>query len=511
VRAAPAALAEKPVLIVEDSATSRELLETLLHSWSMPSVAVSSGEEALQLVERRNHEGSADAFGLVILDWMLPGMNGLDVAARIRAREETRKLPIVVISAYAGKEEETRCVELGVNVFLRKPVTASSLLDAIVESQGVHVHTVRRGLDAPLEREFDGVRALLAEDNEANQMVATELLSRLGMEIDVARNGVEALAMLRGAPSKYALVLMDMQMPELDGIGATRAIRADARFVKLPIVAMTANAMKADLDACLAAGMNDYVTKPIDRRALVTTLRRWVPQSRVSPAAAGAAPTPPSPESPAAVPDSAATRASAVRLDGIDVDGTVRRLGIDRAALERMLVRFGAGKDGMLEPLRGAVRSADSAAAARHAHAIAGAAGNLGADDLRAAAKALELAGRDGRTDLAGLLEAVEERARIVFTSIESLQEEAHAAPGASGEPFDRTGAGAALERLTVALGDGDPSAASGALADLNTTGLAAWAGAEFGRLRHCVDEYEYDEARGIASRLLARVHSGDA
>ena len=104
----------------------------------------------------------------------------LDAAARIRARDETRALPIIVISAYAGKEEEARCAELGVNVFLRKPITASSLFDAIVESQGVHVHTARRGLDAPLEREFDGVRALLAEDNEANQMVATELLGAPG-------------------------------------------------------------------------------------------------------------------------------------------------------------------------------------------------------------------------------------------------------------------------------------------------------------------------------------------
>ena len=113
---------------------------------------------------------------------MLPGMNGLDAAERIRSRAETRALPIIVISAYAGKEEEARCAELGVNVFLRKPVTASSLFDAIVESQGVRVHAARRGLDGPLEREFEGVRALLAEDNEANQMVAIELLGRLGID-----------------------------------------------------------------------------------------------------------------------------------------------------------------------------------------------------------------------------------------------------------------------------------------------------------------------------------------
>jgi HPt (histidine-containing phosphotransfer) domain-containing protein len=274
---------------------------------------------------------------------------------------------------------------------------------------------------------------------------------------------------------------------------------------------MTANAMKADLDACLAAGMNDYVTKPIDRKALVATLRRWLPVSRVarSPAAepsgvgsiAAAAPVP----AVAAPPEGGPT------LAGIDGDGTVRRLGIDRATLERMLLRFATGKQEMLEPLRAAVHAGDAAAAARHAHAIAGAAGNLGADDLRAAAKTLEQAGRDGRTDLAGLLAVLEDKAAVVFKSIESLRAEANAAAVMADRPFDRTVAGAALERLTVALGDGDLSAASGALADLRTSGLPGWAGAEFGRLRHCVDEYEYDEARGIASNLLARVHNGDA
>ena len=128
-----------------------------------------------------------------------------------------------MISAYAGKEEEARCAELGVNVFLRKPITASSLFEAIVESQGLRVHSIRRGLDPPLEREFDGLQVLLAEDNEANQMVASELLGRLGIELDIASNGREAVAMAQAAPTKYAAILMDMQMPELDGLSGDAA------------------------------------------------------------------------------------------------------------------------------------------------------------------------------------------------------------------------------------------------------------------------------------------------
>jgi CheY-like chemotaxis protein len=127
--------AERPVLIIEGTGSSRELLETLLRGWSIPPVSVGTAEEGLALLERRNRPGAIDPFGLVVLDWMLPGMNGLDAAARIRARDETRTLPIVLISAYAGKEEEARCAALGVNVFLPKPITASSLFDAVVEKR----------------------------------------------------------------------------------------------------------------------------------------------------------------------------------------------------------------------------------------------------------------------------------------------------------------------------------------------------------------------------------------
>jgi two-component system, sensor histidine kinase and response regulator len=496
-RVAPSAVTEHPVLIVEDSATSRELIETLLRSWLIPPVSVATAEEGLALLEQHNREGSADPFGLVMLDWLLPGMNGLDAAERIRARAETRTLPIIVISAYAGKEEEARCAQLGVNVFLRKPITASSLFDAIVESQGVRTHSRRRGHDVPLERQFDSLHALLAEDNEANQMVATELLGRLGIELDVASNGREAVEMARAAPDKYAAILMDMQMPELDGLGATRELRADPRFTKLPIIAMTANAMKSDLDACVAAGMNDYVTKPIDRKALVATLRRWLPVRTAEQSQEGTRP--------------AAAAGEELVLEGIDVGGTLERLGIERATLERMLLRFVDGQGETLAALRAAVDAGDGPAAAKHAHAIAGAAGNLGADDLRTAAKALENAGRDGRTDLSGLLTNVERQAAIVFTSIETLRTAAPSATDTQLRSFDRAVAGAALERLTVALDAYDLSAATGALTQLGSSGLPAWVALDLGRLRSSVEGYDYDEARGIAVRLLDRMNAGDS
>jgi two-component system sensor histidine kinase/response regulator len=176
-----------------------------------------------------------------------------------------------------------------------------------------------------------------------------------------------------------------------------------------------------------------------------------------------------------------------------------------------MLLRFAEGQREILEALGAAVGAGDSALAARHAHAIAGAAGNLGADGLRFAARALEQAGREGRTDLTGLLAAVEERAAIVLASIETLRPAAGREVSATDHPFDRKAAGAALDRLTVALDNYDVSSAGAALADLDTSGLPPGASDDLERLRRSVDGYDYGEARGIASRILAQVLGGAA
>jgi two-component system sensor histidine kinase/response regulator len=498
-RVAPADVAERPVLVVEDTETSRELLETLLRSWSIPVVSVATAEEGLALLERRNRKGARDPFGLVILDWMLPGIDGLAAAERIRARDDTRTLPIVLTSAYAGKEEEARSAALGVNVFLAKPITASSLFDAVVGAQGARVHAARRALDARLEREFDA-RVLLAEDNDANQMVASELLSRLGIELEIAGNGREALEMVRQAPGKYAAVLMDVQMPEMDGLAATRALRAIPTLQNLPIIAMTANAMKADLDACLAAGMNDHITKPIDRKALVQTLRRWLPQKTLAGAGSRGYEFEFASSSPPVADDSP-------RLEGIDVAGSLDRLGLELPSFERMLIRFADGEAATLDALRNAVAASDCDTVARQAHSIAGASGNLGADGLRAAAKALERAARGRSSDLAHLLSDVEAQAAVVFRAIDTLRGASAPVATEHDHRFVPAEARSALQRLHAALGDFDLSAATSALAALEGVALPGNA-SDLTRLRNHVHGYEYDEARALADRLLEQLGS---
>jgi two-component system sensor histidine kinase/response regulator len=324
---------------------------------------------------------------------------------------------------------------------------------------------------------------LLAEDNESNQMVASEILSRLGLTLDIAQNGREAVEMVHAAPDKYAAVLMDMQMPEMDGLTATRELRRTG--CTLPIIAMTANAMKSDLESCLAAGMNDHVTKPIERKALVQSLRRWLPRRE------------PSSEEP-----SAALPTDAPALEGIDVAGSLRRLGLDYETFKRMLVRFADTQGPTLDALRSAVAGGDAAAASRHAHAIAGASGNLGADALRAAAKALERAGHEGGDGLAPLLAQLESRAALVFRSIDHLRAAPPPVAAESAPVTLSSEARAALERLQAALGDFDVTAASVGLAELDRAGMPGESG-DLVRLRHHVDGYEYEEAQVLVSRLL--------
>ena len=264
---------------------------------------------------------------------------------------------------------------------------------------------------------------------------------------------------------------------------------------------MTANAMKHDLDACLAAGMNDHVTKPIDRRALVETLRRWLPRQATAAAATTLTTVP------AGLPAAGSGEAASLPvLEGIDVEGAVRRLGLPFDVLRKMLIRFADGQRQTFDELRAAVETGDPVGAARPAHAIAGSAGNLGAESLREAAKALEKAGRDGQAELGELYRVVEEHAAVVFRSIDSLRAppESGAQPAAAAAaPVDPVKLRGALERLRAALADFDLSETSETLGGLREMGAPGDLAGDLARVEELAEGYEYDAAAGIVARLL--------
>jgi CheY-like chemotaxis protein len=262
-------LAGKRVLIVDDNATNREIVVRHARSWGMEPVAVEFPAEALALVE------AGEPFDVAVLDMMMPDMDGLALGAEIRRRRSEQDLPLLLLTSLGRLPEEQWSGAFSAQ--LAKPLRASQLYNTLVQLLSAGEPGVEKAEVPPDDTEpVLSLRILLAEDNAMNQKVALRLLERLGYRADVVSNGLEALEALERQP--YDVVLMDVQMPRLDGLDATRRIRERWPPESRPhIIAMTANALPEDRDACFAAGMNDYVAKPIRADELATALKRSRP------------------------------------------------------------------------------------------------------------------------------------------------------------------------------------------------------------------------------------------
>ena len=246
------------VLIVDDHATAREVLTELVTSLGWSCETAASGEKALYRIQDKSQE----PIDLVLLDWKMPGWSGLETAHRIRSlRPAGDSYPtLVMITAY-GREALAEDGKI-LDGFLTKPATASMLLNAVAEATAGDA--LRSRVTASETQRLAGLHLLLVEDNPINQQVAQEILQGEGARVEVANHGREAVDRIRETESRYDAVLMDVQMPEMDGYQATREIRGGLGESELPIIAMTANALETDRQLCLDAGMNDHVAKPID-------------------------------------------------------------------------------------------------------------------------------------------------------------------------------------------------------------------------------------------------------
>ena len=265
-------LAARRVLIVDDNETNRQILSLQTRSWGMSPQAVASGTEALALLQR------GDLFDLALLDMHMPGMDGLTLAHEIRRSRSAEALPLMMLSSGSSRRELTNSTEQDLfAAYLSKPVKPSQLYDTVVTVLDKKGTEEKPALpESELHKSPEAcslLKVLLAEDNIVNQRVALRLLERLGYRVDVAGNGLEVLQALER--QSYDVVLMDVQMPEMDGLEASRQISKTFRPGKKPwIIAMTANAMEGDREACLAAGMNDYLCKPVQMTALRNVLER---------------------------------------------------------------------------------------------------------------------------------------------------------------------------------------------------------------------------------------------
>jgi two-component system sensor histidine kinase/response regulator len=290
-----------------------------------------------------------------------------------------------MVTAYGREEVLKQAEESGFENVLIKPVTSSILFDTAIVALGADLEAteiVAAGPSFDIEQ-MRGARVLLVEDNEINQEVAIGQLEEAEVFVDLAENGAEAVRMVR--ENDYDIVLMDMQMPVMDGIEATRILRSNPRFQTLPIIAMTANALVSDREMCLEAGMNDHIAKPIDPDQLFGVLLRWIKR----PERDGAAPREWIEAISASVPTPTQVADGPLDIDGIDVKSALKRTGGNRKRYEALLRRFAQQQAGTVDEIRKALSLGDAATAERAAHSLRGAAGTLGATALwEAAAKA---------------------------------------------------------------------------------------------------------------------------
>lgn len=379
-------------LVVDDQETSLLIMRRILESWGFDVATTDSGEKALDLLVRAGADG--EPFNLLLLDWKMPEMNGVELANRVRKiAEDNPEIdhPPMIVMATAYSRDELRKTKgiAAVDAILGKPVTQSLLFDTLIRLQNRPHDRAEAGPDqfAATRTTLDGIRGarvLLVEDNEINQQVAREFLAKGGLDVTVAANGLEAVEWVER--EHFDAVLMDVHMPVMDGLEATRRIRALPRGAGLPIIAMTAAAMAQDRDASAAAGMNAHVAKPVDPQELATTLARWV-----KPRDGAAAPAVPVEPPPAEAADTESSPKSAVQvlqaaLTGVAVSAALARMAGNVALYRKLLASYAERQRDAASRVRTLLTEGRTRVLFREAHNLKGEAGNLGFSAVAAAA-----------------------------------------------------------------------------------------------------------------------------
>ena len=405
------------ILAVDDQETARMILKQLLDAWSMETHTAASGEDALAQIEEA--ELSKQPFKAVLLDWRMPGMSGLDVAHRLQESASQGRLShpllVVMVTAYDKEELLAQVGSIHLDGVLTKPVTPSSLFDALLTSSHHNPATplaIRQVRDTNLPN-FTGKHVLLVEDNAINQQVAAEFLKRFSLTVILANNGAEAVDWVKR--ESFDLVFMDLHMPVMDGLEATRRIRILPNGKNLPIIAMTAAVMPEDRNRCAACGMVDFVSKPIDPDELTQAIRRWLKinqEKQTDNDAKGIEPPPPTDMLP-------------YSLQGFELDQALNRLSGNRNLLARLLLSFKQQHENTLAQLDGLLEKGETKQAAILLHALKGVAANLGAAHLAQLAQQYEFEIREGkllesRTNFGNALNEVMEEISTQITNSEA-------------------------------------------------------------------------------------------
>ncbi|HSC89625.1 MAG TPA: response regulator, partial [Polyangiaceae bacterium] len=491
----PEILSSLHVLVADDNAAAREIMSEALSSVVRRVDMVGSGAEAVAAVEQND---AAEPYDIVFMDWRMPGLDGLEAAARVQAMTSLKQRPrIVIVTAFGREEVREEAERLPVDGLLLKPVTRSMLVESLISvfAQGQDEKETPGAGASDLS--LEGARILLVEDNEINQQIAVELLEGSGATVTVAENGRVAVDLLESASAEaFHVVLMDLQMPEMDGHQATARIKQMPHLKHLPIIAMTAHATLDERQRCLDEGMVDHVSKPIDPDVLTRTLRQFYT----------AAPRTVAPQAPA--PDVAPDLED---VPGLDVADGLRRLAGNTKLYRKLLLQFEQDQHTVALRIRECVLAKDREGAARLAHTLKGVAGNLGAKGVQESAATLEncLAGKDSIAleAVEPWIEELERRVTALLSGLALVSSRADSASSlgakpSSLHPVDPERVRAVLDRLRGQLSEFD--SAAGDTVEGNRELLVATLGPDgLARLERAVSQYTFDEALALLEQAV--------
>ncbi|WP_169719648.1 PAS domain S-box protein [Psychromonas aquimarina] len=474
------------VLIVDDNASAREILSSMLSSFSLRVDQAADGDRAVTLLEGADQ---SDPYQLVLMDWKMPGMDGVETTRAIQSNPNLNTIPAVIMVTAYGHEGASRATE-GVSLagFLSKPVTPSTLYDAIMVALGREVSSEKRSANRQEKQNNDiarlrGAKILLVEDNEINQELALDLLTSNGIITQVANNGQEALEILER--ENFDGVLMDCQMPVMDGYEATRKIRLKKCFTGLPILAMTANAMAGDRDKVLEAGMNDHIAKPINVNDMFQIMAKWI--------------TPANPAAEAAVKQEEAV--DIPELDGINTEAGLARTLKNSKLYIKLLRKTALNYNRFMDEFDEAAAAADWELAQRLAHTLKGVAGNIGAESLQAACAVLEAQAKDKQ---AGSSER-----RVMETELQRVLHSLASLPVATDEraaqEIDIEAVNEVLTTMAKQLEDYDTAAQ-----DTLDDNRSLLSGGALGTLAKAVEkalaDYDFEEAQAVVVKMQEAV-----
>ena len=465
------------VLVVDDNTMAREILRDLLSSFDFEVTTVNSGKEAVEKATCGEY-----TYDLLVMDWRLPRMSGID--ASIEIRQHHPELPIILISAYSRDDALEAAHKGGIefNHVLSKPISASMMLDAVMDVYG---HDISRSIkeefksvgEKECEQSLRGAKVLLVEDNEINQELAFELLTNGGLIVTVVENGQLALDILD--QQDFDGVLMDCQMPVMDGYTATKALRKQPRFSKLPIIAMTANVMSGDREKAIDAGMNDHIPKPINVSKMFATMKKWI--------------TPSSPLEANVIEPSETDIESMLLLNGIDVDAGLAIAQGNQKLYKRLLTKFADSYFDFRSQLEKAENQEERL---RLIHTIKGTSGNIGAVTISEPASELEQAIKQGQnnSDIDVIEQSLFDAIEVAVGSIALMKAAVVVAEKSEVAVFDRNKEQELLRQLKALIED-DDSEALDIVEALEELPALSFDSALLGKLSQAVGDYDFETA----------------